>query len=42
LKPGFHLINPVSENVIEVDMKTNVFTLAPQQVMTKDNVTMNI
>ena len=23
-------------------MKTNVFTLAPQQVITKDNVTMNI
>lgn len=42
LQPGFHLINPVSENVILVDMKTNVFTLAPQQVITKDNVTMNI
>lgn len=23
-------------------MKTNIFTLAPQQVITKDNVTMNI
>ena len=42
LKPGFHLINPVSENVILVDMKTNVFELTPQQVITKDNVSMSI
>jgi len=42
LKPGFHIINPWSENVILVDMKTNVFDLAPQQVITKDNVSMSI
>jgi erythrocyte band 7 integral membrane protein len=42
LKPGFHLINPVSESVIEVDMKTSVFGMAPQQVITKDNVSMQI
>lgn len=42
LKPGFHSINPISENVIEVDMKTSVFNLAPQQVITKDNVSMQI
>ena len=42
LKPGFHLVNPISENVIDVDMKTSVFNLAPQQVITKDNVSMQI
>jgi regulator of protease activity HflC (stomatin/prohibitin superfamily) len=42
LKPGFHLINPVSESVIEVDMKTSVFGMSPQQVITKDNVSMQI
>lgn len=42
LKPGFHLINPISESVIEVDMKTSVFGMAPQQVITKDNVSMKI
>jgi regulator of protease activity HflC (stomatin/prohibitin superfamily) len=42
LKPGFHLINPISENVIEVDMKTSVFGMAPQQIITKDNVSMQI
>jgi len=42
LKPGIHIVNPMSENVIEVDMKTSVFGLAPQQVITKDNVTMKI
>jgi erythrocyte band 7 integral membrane protein len=42
LKPGFHLINPISENVIEVDMKTSVFNMAPQQIITKDNVSMQI
>ena len=42
LQPGLHLVNPVSENVIDVDMKTNVFELRPQQVITKDNVSMNI
>lgn len=42
LRPGIHLINPVSESVIEVDMKTSVFGMAPQQVITKDNVSMQI
>ena len=42
MKPGFHLINPISENVIEVDMKTSVFGMAPQQIITKDNVSMQI
>ena len=28
--------------MIEVDMKTSVFGMAPQQVITKDNVSMQI
>lgn len=42
LTPGFHLINPNVDNVIMVDMKTNVFELSGQQVITKDNVSMTI
>lgn len=42
LRPGIHLVNPISESVIQVDMKTSVFGLAPQQVITKDNVSMQI
>ena len=42
LKPGLHLVNPVSENVIQVDMKTHVFGMQPQQIITKDNVSLQI
>ena len=42
LKPGMHLVNPCSENVIEVEMKTHVFNMQPQQIITKDNVSLRI
>ena len=32
IKPGLHIINPWTETVIQVDMKTNVLNLQPQTV----------
>lgn len=42
IKPGLHIINPWTEAVIEIDLKTNVLNLQPQTVITKDNVTLRI
>lgn len=42
IKPGFHVINPWTETVTKIDMKTAIMNLQPQQVMTKDNVTLRI
>lgn len=42
IKPGLHIINPWTETVIQVDMKTNVLNLQPQTVITKDNVSLRI
>lgn len=42
IKPGLHVINPWTENVIEVSMKTSVINLRPQTVITKDNVSLKI
>ncbi len=42
IKPGFHVINPWTERVIPIDMKTNIMALQPQKIMTKDTVTLQI
>ena len=42
IHPGLHIINPWTEDVINVDLKTVVRSLHPQQVLTKDNVTVRI
>ena len=42
IKPGLHIINPWTEEVINVDMKTVVLNLRPQTVITKDNVSLRI
>ena len=42
IKPGLHIINPWTEDVISVDMKTIVLNLRPQTVITKDNVSLRI
>ncbi len=42
VKPGLHIINPWTQTVIQVDMKTNVLNLQPQTVITKDNVSLRI
>ncbi len=38
LSPGFHLLFPFLERVIRVDMREQVINVQPQQVITKDNV----
>lgn len=42
IKPGLHIINPWTEAVIAIDMKTSVLNLQPQTVITKDNVSLRI
>jgi erythrocyte band 7 integral membrane protein len=42
IKPGFHVINPWTEKVIQIDMKTNIMALQPQKIITKDTVTLQI
>ncbi len=42
IKPGLHIINPWTEAVIPVDLKTNVLNLQPQTVITKDNVSLRV
>ena len=42
LEPGINIINPVTESVITIDMRTKVGTLPRQPVLTKDNVTVGL
>jgi len=42
IKPGFHVINPWTESVIQIDMKTNILALQPQKIITKDTVSLQI
>jgi regulator of protease activity HflC (stomatin/prohibitin superfamily) len=42
LKPGFNIINPCSEEVLEVDMRLNSEHLGKQMVITKDNITLTV
>lgn len=41
-EPGFHLLVPLIDRMIIIDMREQVFPLRPQPVITQDNVTMNI
>ncbi len=38
LEPGFNLVIPLVDSVIRVDMREQVINVNPQQVITKDNV----
>lgn len=42
LEPGMHYVNPISEEMISVDIKTHVKELANQEVITKDNLPVTI
>lgn len=42
LKPGLHEVNPCTETVVEVSLKTLVMDLERQLILTKDNITVNI
>lgn len=36
------MINPWTESVIQIDMKTNILALQPQKIITKDTVSLQI
>jgi regulator of protease activity HflC (stomatin/prohibitin superfamily) len=39
LEPGINIINPITETVIAIDLRTKVGALPKQPILTKDNVT---
>ncbi|KRX01070.1 hypothetical protein PPERSA_00818 [Pseudocohnilembus persalinus] len=42
LGPGLHQINPWSDKIKHVNLKTQVINLHPQQIMTNDNISIRI
>ena len=42
LEPGLNIINPVTESVLAVDLRTKVAALSRQPILTKDNVTLGL
>lgn len=42
LPPGLHLINPCSQRLMIVDIRTKVLDIPPQNLLTKDNVTIKV
>ena len=42
INPGFHIVNPITEKVRTVIMKELTMDVPPQNVITKDNVTISI
>jgi len=40
--PGLHFLTPWFDEIIRVDMRERVITVAPQKVITKDNVTVEV
>ena len=42
LTPGLNIINPCTNSVIIIDMKTKVAMLQQQPVLSKDNITIKI
>lgn len=42
LSPGINIINPMTDSVVLIDLKTKVATMPRQPVITKDNITLQI
>lgn len=42
LEPGIHLIVPIFQKVTKVDIRTHTCDIPPQEVITKDNVTVKV
>lgn len=40
--PGIHLIIPILQKVIKVDVRTSMCDIRPQEVITKDNITVTV
>ncbi len=41
-KPGIHIIAPIFQKVLKVDIRTQTCDIPPQEVITKDNVTVKV
>ena len=42
LNPGLNVVNPFFDKVIKVDVRTRPMDIPKQEVITKDNVTVNV
>ena len=42
LHPGLNLINPCSEEVIDIDLRIKSFFIGKQHVLTKDNISLTV
>ena len=42
LTPGFNLVNPCSEEIVEVDMKIKLVSIKKYEFITKDNVKVTV
>jgi len=42
LKPGFHVIIPYIDHLVKVDVRTTPMDIPKQEVITRDNVTVNV
>ena len=42
VNPGIYFVNPCLETVVKVDLRTRSFDVSPQEILTKDSVTVNV
>jgi len=42
VKPGLQYMNPCTEEIVKVDMKTHIIDLAKQVILTKDNISITL
>ncbi len=42
LDPGLHLIMPILQKIVKVDIRTSMCDIRPQEVITKDNITVTV
>ena len=42
VKPGLQYMNPCTEEIVKIDMKTHIIDLAKQVILTKDNISITI
>ena len=42
LDPGFHFIVPLLQKIVKVDIRTSMCDIRPQEVITKDNITVTV
>lgn len=42
LGPGLHTYNPCTENIVTVDIRTQTLSIPPQDLITKDNITVKV